>query len=375
MYARQSIDASDIEAIVQSLKGEFITRGPKVKEFEESLSKYCDAQYAVVMNSGSTALEACYFAADAGPADRLITTPNTFIATISRGVDRGMTPVFIDIDRNNGSFSLEQLEYNLDFQSTRGREFIVPVHFAGIAIDMKRLSDSLKNPNSVVIEDAAHALGSLYPSGEKVGSCAYSDMTILSFHPAKTITTAEGGAVLTNDPILYEKLISFRNNGIKRKSHWEYDCEALTGNYHFTEMQGALGVSQMKRLPEFINKRRALVKRYRELFKDFDGIKLFTDAQDDYTAFHLMVIQIDSEKYSFDRTELIEKLKQKNVGTQYHYIPLYRFSVLKKQFGDLEEYFPEMEKYYKEALSLPLYYDLELKDVDRIVETLKLILR
>ncbi|MFN4174937.1 MAG: DegT/DnrJ/EryC1/StrS family aminotransferase, partial [Parachlamydiaceae bacterium] len=252
---------------------------------------------------------------------------------------------------------------------------IVPVHFAGIAVDMKFINDSLKNPNAVIIEDAAHAIGSYYPSGERVGSCAYSDMTVLSFHPAKTMTTGEGGAVTTNSESLYKKLCDFRNNGIRRKSHWEYDCISYSGNYHMNEMQGALGVSQLKRLDKFIEKRRLLVKRYRENLKGIEGIRLFSDKPDDYTAYHLMVLQIDMKRFGIDRNSLIQKLKEENIGTQYHYIPLYRHPVLEKAIGDLSSYFPNMEKYYQEALSFPLYYDLEVSEVDRIVNTLKRILK
>ena len=375
MYARQSIDQNDIEAVAQSLKGDVITRGPQVEAFEKGLKELCEASYCVVMNSGSSALEAAYFAAEANSADRLITTPNTFISSIGRGVERGMTPVFIDIDPHSGNLNLELLKENLDFQSTRGRLFIVPVHFAGIAVDMKAISDSIKNPKVIIIEDAAHAIGSYYPSGERVGSCAYSDMTVLSFHPAKVLTTGEGGAVLTNSESLYKKLIDFRNNGIHRKSHWEYDCVSYSGNYHMNEMQAALGVSQLKRLDKFILKRRALVKRYREKLKGVEGIKLFSDKPDDYTAYHLMVLQIDMNRFAIDRTTLIQKLKEENIGTQFHYIPLYRHPVLENAIGDLSSYFPNMEKYYQEALSFPLYYDLELEEVDRIVNTLKRILK
>lgn len=375
MYARQSIDQSDIDAVSQALKGDFITRGPQVEAFENRLKEICEVNYCVVMNSGSTALEAAYFAADANSADRLITSPNTFISTIGRGVERGMTPVFIDIDLSTGNLNLDLLKDNLDFQSTRGRLFIVPVHFAGIAVDMKFINDSLKNPNAVIIEDAAHAIGSYYPSGERVGSCAYSDMTVLSFHPAKTMTTGEGGAVTTNSETLYKKLCDFRNNGIRRKSHWEYDCISYSGNYHMNEMQGALGVSQLKRLDKFIEKRRLLVKRYRENLKGIEGIRLFSDKPDDYTAYHLMVLQIDMKRFGIDRNSLIQKLKEENIGTQYHYIPLYRHPVLEKAIGDLSSYFPNMEKYYQEALSFPLYYDLEVSEVDRIVNTLKRILK
>ena len=374
MYARQSIDQNDIDAVVQSLKKDLITRGAQVEAFEEALKETTQARYCVVMNSGTTALEAAYYALEGGPSDRILSTPNTFIATIGPGVRRGMTPVFVDIDRNTGNFNLELVLENLDFQSSRGRLFIAPVHFSGIAVDMKKIYNALKNPRTVIIEDAAHAIGSLYPSGEKVGSCTFADMTILSFHPAKVITSGEGGAILTNDEALYKKLLLFRNNGIVRKSAWEYNCEALRGNHNFTEMQGALGLSQLKRLDKFVLKRRKLVKLYHELLKGFEGIRLFSDEPIDRTAYHLMVAQIDFKKFKTDRTAVMAKLKEKNFGTQLHYIPLYRHTAISNITGDLTSYFPEMEKYFEEALSLPLYYDLTEKDVESFVENLKRIL-
>ncbi len=374
MYARQSIDQNDIDAVVQSLKGDLITRGAQVEAFEEALKEVCQVRYAVVMNSGSTALDAAYFALDAGPADRILSTPNSFIATVGPGVRRGASPLFIDIDRSTGNFNLDLVLENLDFQSTRGRLFVAPVHFSGIAVDMKKIYNSLKNPRTVIIEDAAHAIGSYYPSGEKVGSCTYSDITILSFHPAKVITSGEGGAALTNDEALYNKLKLFRNNGIIRKSAWEYDCEDLTGNYNFIEMQAALGLSQLKRLDKFVVKRRKLVKLYHELLKGVEGVRLFSDEPLERTAYHLMVAQIDFRKFKTTRTDFMQKLLEHRYGTQLHYIPVYRHPVIKKMVGDVAEYFPEMEKYFEEALSLPLYYDLTEKEVESFVETFKKIL-
>ena len=347
-----------------------ITRGRYVSEFEEALKRETGAEYCVVMNSGSSALEACYFAAEGNESDRILTTPNTFVATIAGGVKRGMTPLFVDIDRSTGNLDPNLACENLDYQSSRGRLFFVPVHFSGIAVDMKPIAMKIKNPNTVVIEDAAHALGSRYPTGEKVGSCTYSDMTILSFHPAKTITTGEGGAVLTNDPHLYERLKLFRNNGIVRQeAPWQYDVVSLSGNFNFTDFQAALGLSQLKRIDQFIEKRRRLVKRYRQNLKGFDAVRLFTDAFDDSTAFHLFVIQVQA-----DKTALMAALKEKQIGSQLHYIPVYRHSCFKKSAGDLSDYFPEMEAYAASALSLPLFYSLEESEVDYVCDTLKEIL-
>lgn len=366
-YARQSVSNEDVENVITSLKGASITRGPNVEAFEAALCKETGAEFCVVINSGTTALEAAYFAAEGREGDKILTTPNTFVASCGAGIKRGMIPLFVDIDRTTGNMSHEQTLLNIDYPSSRGRLFFVPVHFAGIAVDMKPIRCAIKDPRAVIIEDAAHALGSYYPSGEKVGSCRYSDMTILSFHPAKTITTGEGGAILTNNKEYYERLKLFRNNGIVRgDSIWQYDVEMLTGNYNFTEMQAALGLSQLKRLNEFVEKRRKLIKRYRENLKNSSKIKLFSDAHDAYTSFHLFVIQVDA-----DRTTLMNALKKRGVGSQFHYIPVYNHPFFKKGAGEIGEYFPEMEQYAKEALSLPLYVDLTEENIDYICKILK----
>jgi dTDP-4-amino-4,6-dideoxygalactose transaminase len=267
---------------------------------------------------------------------------------------------------------------------SRGKPILAPVHFAGIAVDMQRLDGLLTNPDAVVIEDAAHAVGSFYSSqGPRVGSCAWSHMTIFSLHPAKTMTTGEGGIVTTNHEEYYHALQLFRNNCIERDPKylneeprpWYYEVVDLSNNYNFTTFQAALGRSQLSRIETFVTKRRQLMQQYREKFKDFSSIKLFTDDRDPYTAFHLCVAQIDFAHCKTDRKSVMDQLKEEGIGTQVHYIPLYRHPYFKKKLGDLSLYFPETEAYYEQALSLPLYFDLSLDDVDRIAETLIRILK
>lgn len=382
-YARQSIDAQDIQEVSQSLREEMITRGKQVEAFEQAIATYCDAKFAVAFNSGTTALMAASHAAGIGQHDRLLTTPNTFVASAGAGIYQKATPVFIDIDRNTGNINLEQLSYNLERTSTRGRAAIVPVHFSGIPVNMEALQRMIKDPNAIVIEDAAHAIGSCYSDGTKVGSCLWSDMTMFSFHPAKTITTGEGGMITTNNEVLYEKLRLFRNNGIERDAQkqqnpsgpWYYEVQEITGNFNFTEMQAALGLSQLKRIDSFIQKRRDLMKTYREALREIPDVHMFTADYDDQTAFHLCVVQINFAAYKTTRTEVMNKLKEAGIGTQVHYIPIYRFPFFTKKAGDISEYFPEMEGYYSQALSLPLYYDLSTEDVHRVVATLKKVLK
>lgn len=384
-YARQSIDSLDIQEVSRALTADFITRGPRVEAFEEAIANYCGAKYAVAFNSASTALLASCYAAKMGPGDRLITTPNTFVASVTSAMHHGATPIFVDIDRETGNLDLNQVELNLkDHKSSRGRTVILPVHFAGIPVDMRRLDTMIRSPDTIVIEDAAHALGSHYADGQKVGCCAWSQMTVFSFHPAKTITTGEGGMVLTNDIEFYKLLQLFRNNGIVRDREnlenpdaWYegfYEAHDISSNYNFTDIQAGLGLSQLRRIDSFIEKRRQLTGIYHRLLKDMPNLRLFTAEHDAAVAFHLFVAQVDFEAYNTTRAYVMTALKNQGVGTQLHYIPVYHHPFFKKKSGDISEYFPQMEAYYKQALSLPLYPDLKGEDVEYVVHTLKEIL-
>lgn len=372
-YSRQCIDKDDIEAVSLALQGEIITRGDHVADFEDAFADYCNVSYAIAFSNGTAALQAAAFAANIGPGDRVISTPNTFVSTVGSVVQRGATPVFVDIDRSTGNLNLNQVGDTINEPLTRGRNVVMPVHFAGIAVDMQHLESMIARPDTVVIEDAAHAIGSSYPSGEKVGSCEYSDMTIFSFHPVKNITTGEGGMVTTYSKEYADKLLLFRNNGIVRKEEfapWYYEAQALTGNYNCTDMQGALGLSQLRKLDSFGQKRRELVKHYRKLLAN-TSIKLFDAEPDDRTCYHLLVMQFPFEKMGIDKTEFILKLREENIYPQYHYIPVYRHPAMVEVCGDISAYFPEMEAYYKEALSMPLFPQMDKADVERVVTTIK----
>lgn len=368
-YSCQWIDDEDIDNVSRALRGELITRNGYVADFENDFAEYCGAPYAIAFANGTAALQAAAFAANIGPADRVISTPNTFISTVGSVVERGAKPIFVDIEAYTGNFNLEQVEWTINEPSTRGRNIVMPVHFAGIAVDMQKLDSMIARPDTVIIEDAAHAIGSSYPSGEKVGCSAYSDMTIFSFHPVKNITTGEGGMVTTQNPEYAEKLLLFRNNGIVRKEEfepWYYECHALTGNYNCTDMQGALGQSQLKRLDKFHQKRSALVAAYRKFFAG-TPIKLFDESADARTCYHLFVVQIPD----IDKTDLILKLREENIFPQYHYVPVYRHPAMQKICGNISEYFPVMERYYKEALSIPLFPQMEIADAERVASTIK----
>lgn len=382
-YARQSINASDLQNISSALNSPIITRGPNVEKFEQAIARYCGAAFAVAFNSGSTALLAACHAAKVNAFDRLISTPNTFVATIGSAVQHGATPKFMDIDPLTGNINLNQIEYTLEQPYSRGRPIIIPVHFAGIPVDVAAIDNILKDPDAVIIEDGCHALGSCYKNGKRVGSCAHSQMTIFSFHPAKAITTGEGGMVTTNDEQLYRNLKLYRNNGIERSPEyleskpqpWYYEVQELTNNTNFTEFQAALGLSQLERLDEFVSKRRQLVALYRKLLKGIPHLTLFTDEYDFRTAFHLFVVQIDFAAYNTTRERVMETLKEQGIGTQVHYIPVYSHPYFRRMCGDISNYFPEMENYYAKALSLPLYYDLTFDQVEKVVTSLLKTLR
>lgn len=382
-YAHQSINAEDLQAVSAALSADVITRGSYVEAFEASVAEYCGAKYAVAFNSATSALAAACHVVDLNPSDRMLTTPNTFVATVAAGMHKKATPIFVDIDCATGNLDTEQLEQNLkECHHTRGRTLILPVHFAGIPVDMERIDRMICHPDTLVIEDAAQALGSCYPDGQKVGCCAWSQMTVFSFHPAKIITTGEGGMVTTNDADLYYRLQLYRNNGIERDpayfeaslaSYYEgyYEVAEMTGNFNFTDFQAALGLSQFKRIEAFITKRRQLAACYRELLRGIPHVKSFTSSMDASVAFHLYVVQIDFAAYKTTRGRVISLLKEKGIGTQVHYIPIYHHPFFKENSGNLAPYFPQMEAYYAQALSLPLYYDLTLEEVEFIVLSLK----
>ncbi len=379
-YARQYIDKSDVDCIKSTITNDVITRGKNVLAFEQSVAKYCGAQHAVAFNSGTSALHAAYYAAETAPSDRIITTPNSFVATVGPGMLYSkMPPHFVDIDPLTRNMDLDKLASLTKQITSRGKNIIVPVHFSGIPVNMEKLELSITSPDTVIIEDAAHALGSAYyKGGPLVGSCPWSHMTIFSFHPAKIITTGEGGMALTNDATIAEKLRLFRNNGIVYKHDifpWLYDVHDITGNFNVTEFQSALGVSQMKKLDTFIKYRKKIISWYRKELKKVPNVSLSPPSYDTHVAYHLCVINVDFAAYKTTREKVMNGLLAEGIGTQVHYIPLYRQPYFMKRLGDISADYPEMERYYAQALTLPLYYGLEEKSVVNICKTLKKVLK
>lgn len=361
-YAQQSLSSEDIQAAAQSLTSSFITRGPLVEEFENFCAQYCRAKYAMAFNSGTTALTAAYYAASLSKEDTLITSPNTFVGTLAGALQHTQNLKFVDIDPNTGCGDFKNLEPPMF-----GRLFLIPVHYSGIA-------QTLQKPfkDSVIIEDACEAFGALYKDGTPVGACKYSDMTVFSFHPAKTICTGEGGLVTTNNYSYYEKLKLYRNNGIIKETYsdpWVYEVHDLTTNAHFTEFQAALGLSQLKRIDSFLEKRKAHVQLYRQTLKH-PAISFLDESFDLFSAHNLLPVFFDWEALHISRAEFMMHLKQEGIGTQVHFIPLYHHPYFKQHFSFRTSRYPHMEMFYRKELSLPLFPHLNIAQIQRICSTI-----
>ncbi len=382
-YGRQSISEDDIRAIIEVLRSDWLTQGPAVKRFEETVAGYCGAAHAVAANSATSALHLGCRALGLGPGDRLWTSPNTFVASANCGLYCGAQVDFVDIDPLTYNMCPTALERKLEIAAQEDRlpKVVIPVHFAGCPCDMAAIGALAKQYGFFVIEDASHAIGSRY-RGAKTGSCAYSDLTVFSFHPVKIVTTGEGGMVLTNRPELYEALERLRSHGITRdprcmagdsEGPWYYEQIELGYNYRLTDLQAALGASQMGRLDEFVRRRHFLADRYGALLSHLP-LQVPRQAADAYSAWHLYVIRLDLGRIGKSRRKVFEALRAAGIGVNVHYIPVHRqpcYQSLGFRAGD----FPEAERYYQEAISLPLFPALSEWDQERVVAALKEALR
>ncbi len=364
-YGRQFIDDRDIEAVIDVLKSDFITQGEKVPQFEKAVAEYVGAEYCVVFSSGTAALHMAVAALDIGEGEG-ITSPISFVATSNSMIYNGLKPKFSDIEYDTGNISVDLLPEAV----TSDTRVVIPVHYAGIPVDMKRLRALISGKDIGIIEDAAHAIGSRYDTGEMVGSCKYSDMTVFSFHPVKTITTGEGGAVTTNDGDLYERLLLLRNHGItkepekmfKNDGPWYYEMLSLGYNYRMTDIQAALGISQLSKLGGFCERRREIVRFYNERFADLPNIKV--PPYGDNICYHIYPIKIDFDAVGQDKAEVVSSLRAFGVWVQVHYIPIYLQPYYRAKYGFERGLCPVAEKFYGEVLSLPLYPSMSLDDAE-----------
>ncbi len=375
-YGRQNISEADIQAVVDVLRSDFITQGPAIERFEKSVAAYCGVKYAVAVSNATAGLHIACLAAGLKAGEWLWTVPNTFVASANCALYCGANVDFVDIDPQTYTISLDALHLKLETTPPQKRpRVVVPVHFAGQSCDMIAIQDLAEQYGFTVLEDAAHAIGGRY-DGEPIGCCRYSDMAVLSYHPVKIITTGEGGMVLTNREDLYEALIRLRTHGITRNAPllqhkdegpWYYEQLELGYNYRLTDIQAALGHSQMGRLDAFVLRRRELAARYDDLLKDLPVVRPWQHPKTE-SAWHLYVVKISPEAGK-SRREVFEALRAAGIGVNVHYIPVHTqpyYRTLGFKPGD----FPQSEAYYAQAITLPLYYDLTETEQDEVVSAL-----
>lgn len=366
-YGKQTIDQDDIQAVVDVLQSDFLTTGPKIAEFEQTVADYVGAKYAVAISNGTSALHAACFAAGIGPGDEVITTPLTFAASANCVLYCGGTPVFADVDPKTYNIDPEDIQRKI----TDRTKAIIAVHLAGQPCDMDAIHSIAREHGLIVIEDGAHALGSVY-KGKKVGSM--SDMTTFSFHPVKPITTGEGGMIVTDNEDFYKKMILFRSHGITRDDSmmtrndgpWFYQQFDLGYNYRITDIQCALGCSQMKKLDRFLARRNEIVAHYNEAFADCDNIITPYQLSDTESGWHLYIVQVKN----CDRRQVFEKMREKGIGVNVHYIPVYMHPYY-QEHGYENVHCANAEEIYSHIISLPLYPGLTSEQQDYVIDTLK----
>ena len=375
-YGTQMIDETDVEAVMGVLRAPYLTQGPRVEAFERAIAARVGAKYCVAFCNATSGLHCAVRALGVGEGDEGITSPNTFVASANCMAYCGATPVFADIDPKTYNVTAETIAERL----TDRTRLLLPVHFAGQPCDMEAIGALAKSRGLCVIEDAAHAIGSLYADGSPVGNCRHSDMTVFSFHPVKTVTCAEGGAVTTNDPGLYRRLVLFRSHGITKDPSqmtrpspgpWYYEMLELGYNYRMTEMQAALGRSQLKRLDAFKTRRRGIVAKYNEAFADVPHMRTPYEAPGVSSCFHLYAPRFDFKSMGLTRAEFGKRLHSYEVGWQVLYIPVYTQPWYEHTYGARRGLCPNAEAYYEEALALPLYPKLADDDVGRVIRAVK----
>jgi UDP-4-amino-4,6-dideoxy-N-acetyl-beta-L-altrosamine transaminase len=381
-YGKQAIGEEEIEAVTAVLRSDALTQGAKVGEFERAICDYTSAKYCLAVSSGTAALHLAVAAlsleADVGIAG--ITSPLTFMATSNSLLYSGLTPQFCDIDES--TLLIDPMK--LAEQLTPETQVILPVHLSGQSCDMQAIQKiasahaSKAGSRVWIIEDAAHAIGSHHADGTKVGACRYSDMTIFSFHPVKTITTGEGGAITTNDKTLYEKLLLLRNHGIERNPEnmldyqgvWYHEMQHLGFNYRLTDIQAALGIVQLSKLDNFVARRAELAAAYQQALRDISYLGLPSIGELTKTCWHLYVLQIDFAKLGKSRQQVMNELKAKGIGSQVHYFPVHLQPYYGDNFGFKSGDMPVAEAYYEKALSIPLYPAMTGDDQKRVIDAL-----
>ena len=379
-YGRQHIDEQDIQAVVECLRSSALTQGPMVETFEQAVSAYTGARYAVAVSSGTAALHIAALAAGICPGKAILTSPITFVATSNAAIYAGGSVHFADIDPE--SININPVDIATKLEKYPEIKVISPVHFSGLTCDMVAIKKLADDAGAIVIEDAAHALGSRYLDGSIVGSCRYSLMTVFSFHPVKSITTGEGGMITTNDEKIYRKLLRLRSHGINKDADtyffpdnaktnglsnpWYYEMQEIGFHYRITDIQCALGVSQLKKLDSFVQRRREIVNSYDAAFKNRKLIRPAQLIGRNESAHHLYPLRINFEEAGVSRAQFMGELRRNGIITQVHYIPV-TIQPFYHNLGIRAVDYPQANKYYDEALSIPLYVDLSDKQQESII--------
>lgn len=377
-YGKQDISEKDIRAITDVLRSDFLTQGPAVPAFEAALSQYCNAKYAVAMNSATSALHIACLALGLGPGDIAWTTPISFVASANCVLYCGAEIDFVDICKDGVNICADAFAQKLNEASAVSKlpKVLIAVHMAGHSPEMDRIKALADQYDISIIEDASHSIGASF-KGQKVGDCSHSDITIFSFHPVKIITTAEGGVATTNDDVLAHKMQMLRSHGITRDAglmqdephgSWYYEQLDLGYNYRMTDILAALGHSQMSRLDAFVKKRQEIAARYDELL-NHHAIKKPVQSQNVYASWHLYVIQIDHTKVAISKKDLFDAMIGLDIGVNLHYIPIHLQPYYRK-LGFQKGSFPVSELYYKRAMSIPVYPNLSASDQDRVIDAL-----
>lgn len=378
-YGRQDITDADVDAVVRVLRSDFLTQGPVVQHFEKEVARYCGAQRAVAVNSATSALHLACLALGVGPGDLVWTTAVTFVASANCARYCGASVDFVDIDSKTCNISISRLTEKLEAAQATGRlpKVVIPVHLCGQSCEMEAIHGLSQRFGFRIIEDASHALGGRY-KGEPIGGCRFSDITVFSFHPVKMITTGEGGMALTNDPALANHMARLRSHGITRDAQemtgppdgpWYYQQIELGFNYRMPDILAALGVSQLRRLDDYVARRRELANCYDRLIKDLPVIAI-DQLPDSYSSYHLYVIRVQAGAFNATHREVFERLRSAGVSVNLHYIPLYRQPYFKRLGINAAE-FPEAERYYSEAITLPLFPGLTEVQQGEVVKSMK----
>jgi UDP-4-amino-4,6-dideoxy-N-acetyl-beta-L-altrosamine transaminase len=377
-YGRQNIDQDDIDSVVEVLKSDFLTQGPAIAAFEKEIATYCKAKHAIAVNSATAALHMAYRALGLGKGDIAWTTPNTFPATSNAALFCGASIDFVDIDPATYNLCPNALRAKLEAAKKNGTlpKIVIPVHFAGQSCDMEAISLLAKEYGFAIVEDASHCIGGDYKNN-KIGSCEYSDACVFSFHPVKIMTTGEGGAVTTNRDDLNQKFHLLRSHGITRdeglfektnEGGWYYEQVDLAPNYRITDIQAALGLTQLNKVDKFIARRRELASRYNTLYEDVPNIRPY-QLPDSNSSWHLYVIQVPAKR----RKQIYDSLKEAGIGVNVHYIPVHTHPYY-ETLGFKRGAFPNSETYYQSAITLPLYYDLTNEQIEYISKHVKMAL-